>query len=102
VLERTGCILWARYQTLLQSNVVRHLQRASKTMALADVGDVLETGNYFVGFWAFVGKPSYRTRVLTRWREAEGLRKAHLAFNGVMATVIGLGLPVLIRWLIFT
>jgi hypothetical protein len=53
-----------------------------------------------VGFWAFLFSPKYRTRVLDSWRQA-GLGMPSLkVLEALIATMVGVGLPLLVIWLI--
>jgi hypothetical protein len=53
-----------------------------------------------VGFWAFLFSPKYRTSTLRTWRGAGRPERGWILVEGVVATLVGVGLPVLIAWLV--
>lgn len=53
-----------------------------------------------VGFWAFLFSPKYRARTLHTWRHADRAQRGWMALDGMVATLIGFGLPLLIAWLV--
>lgn len=67
---------------------------------LADLGDTGEVVWYLVGFWAFLLSPKYRTTALAKWRQAGTGTRSLMIIDGVVATIVGLGLPTLIVWLL--
>jgi hypothetical protein len=67
---------------------------------LADLGDAGEAVGYVAGFWAFLFSPRQRAEVLRHWRAANGAERGLMLLDGAVATVIGLGLPVLVAWVI--
>ena len=69
-------------------------------MTLADLGDAGEALRYLVGFWGFLFSPSYRAQGLRRWREAPWPDRSLMLLGGALATVLGLGLPLLVAWFI--
>ena len=71
-------------------------------MSWADATDLIETGWYFTAFWAFLLKPSFRRAKLDQFRRASRSARARQLLDAALATVIGLGLPGLIVWLIVT
>jgi uncharacterized membrane protein HdeD (DUF308 family) len=72
----------------------------STEVALADLGDAGEILAYLVGFWAFLFSPAYRARTLNTWRHADRAQRGWMVLDGVVATLVGLGLPLLIVWLL--
>ncbi len=67
---------------------------------MADLGDAGEILAYLVGFWAFLFSPKYRARTLHAWRQAGRGQRVWMMLDGVVATLAGLGLPLLIAWLV--
>jgi hypothetical protein len=67
---------------------------------VADLGDAGEILGYVVGFWAFLFSPRYRARTLHSWRHADRAQRGWMMLDGVVAMLIGLGLPLLIAWLL--
>lgn len=67
---------------------------------LADLGDAGEVLTYVVGFWAFLFSPKYRARTLHAWRHADRARRAWMVLDGAVATLIGLGLPLLVAGIV--
>ena len=67
---------------------------------MADLGDTGEVIRYLVGFWAFLFSPRYRTEVLRRWRDAGKGTRSLMVLEGLVATIAGVGLPLLIAWLV--
>jgi hypothetical protein len=65
---------------------------------VADLGDAGEVLRYLVGFWAFLFSPQYRTDVLHRWRHAGKGTRSLMVIEGLVATIVGVGLPLLIAW----
>ena len=66
---------------------------------LADLGDAGDVVRYLVGFWAFLFSPKYRTSALHRWRHAGAGTRSLMVIEGLIATIVGMGLPLLIAWL---
>ena len=62
--------------------------------------DLFEAGWLLFGFWRFVLSRSYRTRVLHKWREASTPHKWLGVLEAVIATVVGLGIPILVVYLL--
>jgi len=67
---------------------------------MADLGDAGEILTYLVGFWAFLFSPKYRARTLHAWRHASPGQRGWMMLDGVVATLAGLGLPLLVAWLL--
>jgi hypothetical protein len=67
---------------------------------MADLGDAGEILTYLVGFWAFLLSPRYRARTLHAWRRAGRGQRGWMMLDGVVATLVGLGLPLLAAWLL--
>jgi hypothetical protein len=67
---------------------------------MADLGDTGEILRYLVGFWAFLLSPRYRVRTLHACRHAGRGQRGWMILEGVVATLVGLGLPLLIAWLL--
>lgn len=72
----------------------------SAEASLADLGDAGEILAYLVGFWAFLLSPKYRARTLHTWRNAGRAQRGWMLLEGAVATLVGLGLPLLIAWLL--
>lgn len=71
----------------------------SAEVHLADLGDAGEVMRYLVGFWAFLFSPKYRASVQHRWRHAGLGTRSLMVVEGLIATTVGVGLPLLIAWL---
>lgn len=69
---------------------------------MADLGDTGDALRYLIGFWAFLLSPSYRQAALRAWRDAGAGQRGLLLLEGAIATAVGLGLPVLVAWLLRT
>ena len=69
---------------------------------MAELLDTVETAGYLLGFWGFVFSSKYRAQVLARWRTADAAKRGRLALDGIIATIVGLGLPGLIIWILLT
>lgn len=69
---------------------------------MADLGDTGEALRYVIGFWAFLLSPTYRKAALRAWRDAGAGQRSLLLLEGTVATAVGLGLPVLLAWLVWT
>ena len=67
---------------------------------MADLGDSGEILTYLVGFWAFLLSPRYRGRTLDAWRHADRRQRGWMVLDGVVATLVGLGLPLLAAWIL--
>jgi hypothetical protein len=67
---------------------------------LADLGDTGEVLRYLVGFWAFLLSPRYRDRSLRAWRDSDRNQRLLLLVEGFVATLVGVGVPLLIAWLL--
>jgi len=67
---------------------------------MADLGDAGEVLTYLVGFWAFLFSPRYRARTRDAWRHAGRAQRGWMVLDGVVATLIGLGLPLLVAWIL--
>lgn len=67
---------------------------------MADLGDAGEILRYTVGFWAFLFHRGYRNRTLRRWRDAGAGARGLMVLEGVVTTLIGLGLPLLLGWIL--
>jgi hypothetical protein len=67
---------------------------------LADLGDAGEAIRYLIGFWAFLFSPKYRAGVLRRWHHADEGTRSLMVIEGLVATVVGLALPLFIAWLL--
>jgi len=65
---------------------------------VADLGDAGEVVGYLVGFWAFLFRPNYRAATLRSWREAGWGKRSLMLLEGGIATIVGLGLPLLLAW----
>ena len=72
----------------------------SAEVPLADLGDAGEVVRHLVGFWAFLFSPKYRTSVLDRWRHAGAGTRSLMVVEGLVATIVGVGLPLLLAWLL--
>lgn len=55
---------------------------------------------YLVGFWAFLFSPGYRSGVLHRWRDGGTGMRILMVIEGLVATFVGAGLPLLLAWFI--
>ena len=66
---------------------------------LADAGEVL---TYLLGFWAFLFNAKFRARCLQTWATASPRMRLLHGLEAVIATVVGLGVPALLAWLIAT
>lgn len=55
---------------------------------------------YLVGFWAFLFSPKYRANTLRRWGQAGWGQRSLVILEGVIATGVGLGLPLMFAWLL--
>ncbi len=55
---------------------------------------------YIFGFWAFLFSPKYRANTLHTWRDAGWAMRSMMILEAVVATLVGLGLPLLIIWLL--
>jgi hypothetical protein len=55
---------------------------------------------YVLGFWAFLFSPKYRTSTLQRWHHAGSGMRSMMNLEGVIATFVGLGLPLMVAWLL--
>jgi hypothetical protein len=67
---------------------------------LADLGDAGEVLRYVIGFWAFLFSPKYRSNTLRTWRHAGRGTRSMMVLEGGIATLVGLGLPLVIAWLL--
>jgi len=67
-------------------------------MPISGLADSLEAGRLALGFWTFLIRPKTRRNVLTRWAEASPLGRVRLAFQALIATAVGLGLPALLLY----
>jgi hypothetical protein len=67
---------------------------------MADLGDAGEVFGYLVGFWAFLFSPKYRAATVRSWREAGWGKRSLMLLEGSIATIVGLGLPLLVAWLL--
>lgn len=67
---------------------------------MADLGDAGEILAHLVGFWAFLFSPKYRARTLAQWRQGGRAERAWMTLDGAVATLVGLGLPLLLAWLL--
>lgn len=67
---------------------------------LADLGDTGEVLRYLVGFWAFLLSPRYRDSTLRAWRDGDRTQRLWMLLEGVVATLLGVGIPLLIAWLL--
>lgn len=65
---------------------------------MADLGDAGEVVGYLVGFWAFLFSPKYRAATLRGWGEAGWGKRSLMLLEGSIATLVGLGLPLLLAW----
>ena len=55
---------------------------------------------YLFGFWAFLLSPKYRANTFHKWRRAGRGMRSMMILEGVIATLVGLGLPLMIVWLL--
>ncbi|MGH7629502.1 MAG: hypothetical protein ACREOF_08925 [Gemmatimonadales bacterium] len=55
---------------------------------------------YIVGFWAFLFSPTYRAHVLRTWHAAGWPKRGLLLLDGVVAIIVGVGLPLFLGWLL--
>jgi hypothetical protein len=69
---------------------------------VADLGDTGEALRYLIGFWAFLVSPTYRATALRTWRGASTGQRSLLILEGAVATAVGLGLPALLAWFLWT
>ena len=67
---------------------------------MAGLGDAGEVLRYVVGFWAFLFSPKYRATTLRTWRQAGWGTRSMMVLEGGIATLVGLGLPLIIAWLL--
>ncbi len=67
---------------------------------MADLGDAGEILTHLVGFWAFLLSPKYRAQTLSQWRQGGRVERAWMTLDGAVATLVGLGLPLLLAWLL--
>jgi hypothetical protein len=67
---------------------------------MADLGDAGEVLRYFVGFYAFLFIPKYRAGTIERWGKAGSGTRAVMILEGTVATIVGVGVPLVIAWLV--
>jgi hypothetical protein len=73
--------------------------RSLTEVHLADLGDAGDVVRYLVGFWAFLFSPKYRTGALHRWHHASPGTRSLMVIEGLIATIVGVGIPLLVAWI---
>jgi hypothetical protein len=63
-----------------------------------EIAELGETGLRAFGFWLFLFSPKYRAQVAHDWREASAGRGVVLAFEGLLAVLLGVGVPMAGLW----
>jgi hypothetical protein len=72
-------------------------QPASECVVL-EIAELGEAGLRAFGFWLFLFSPKYRAQEAHDWRDASAGRRVVLASEGLLAVVLGVGVPVAGRW----
>jgi hypothetical protein len=69
---------------------------------LDDLADAGEAVVHFVRFWGAVFRPDYRAQLADAWQRASVVAKGWMVLEGIISAVVGLGIPALLVWLIFS
>ena len=69
---------------------------------LADLADTGEVLGYLVRFLGAVVSPRYRGELIDAWTQARPGPRALMALEGMIAAVIGLGVPLVLGWVLYS
>ena len=66
------------------------------------MSDTVELLGYVTSFWLFLFNRSYRQARVAEWGEGGWFERFFMVFEGSMSALIGVAVPGLLLWLIFT
>jgi hypothetical protein len=69
---------------------------------LNDLADAGEAVVHFVRFWGAVFRPDDRARLADAWERSGVVAKGWMVLEGIISAAVGLGIPALLVWVIFS
>jgi hypothetical protein len=66
------------------------------------IGETIEAAGYLTFFWLFLFNRKFRAVRIAEWRDGGWLERMFLAFEAGVSTLIGVAVPAVLLWMLFT